>query len=186
MDFLRPVGCLAFVRTQVGMNRPMAQPGVLTGFNIFRRLYRVFIKGTGRIIEARNVKFDIWERGYTARVPERPWEYDGPPIPQPNPLPITQEPKTEQKVFPKNEPDQSLEKAVPDQSSNDSAPSTFPLNDEDGDGDEYQEVDTFAQQQLPIAPLLPPPPEQEDKTVQRARRPPSTSQLNLRNSLPQA
>jgi len=84
LDFLRPIGCLVFVRIESGTpRRPMALPGSLTGINIFGRYYRCLLHGQRKIVEARNVKFDVWQRGYTAKVSERPWNFDDPPIPQP-------------------------------------------------------------------------------------------------------
>eukprot|EP00808_Paulinella_micropora_P021391 g82640.t1 len=150
----------------------MAQPGSLTGFNIFRRLYRVLVKGTAKIVEARNVKFDIWERGHTAKVLQRPWEFDNPPIPQPNPFPNELTQTVDQKVRIKTDPTQS---------GNAPGLPTFQLNDDDDDNG-YQSLDD-----QPVPPPQPPPQrpqlEEEEHTVVRQRRPPSSSQLNLRGSV---
>eukprot|EP00808_Paulinella_micropora_P001238 g44887.t1 len=125
----------------------MAQPGSLTGFNIFRRLYWVLVKGTAKIVEARNVKFGKWARGHTANVLARPWAFDNPPIPQPNPL--TKEPVTavDQKIVVKPDPTQS---------GNDPGQSTFQLNDDDDVDNGYQPLDD---QPIP-APQPPPQPAQ--------------------------
>ena len=45
---------------------------VLTSFNIFCRTYRILLHGSRKITEARSVKFDPWQRGYDAKVLERP------------------------------------------------------------------------------------------------------------------
>eukprot|EP00808_Paulinella_micropora_P031189 g58398.t1 len=52
----------------------MAVPGILVGYNLFRRLYRIYLRGEGKIVEQRNVRFDASVRGNAAKVDESLWE----------------------------------------------------------------------------------------------------------------
>eukprot|EP00808_Paulinella_micropora_P017592 g28801.t1 len=70
-------GCLAWVRAwnpRKGLS--IAAPGVLVGYNLCRRLYRVYLKREGKVVEQRNVRFNAMVRGYTANVEEYPWGGD--------------------------------------------------------------------------------------------------------------
>ena len=76
-DFLHPIGCLAWVRlweSKKGMS--MAVPGVLVRYNLFRRLYRIYMIDKQRVEEHRNVRFDHSVRGYTAQTSPQPWNIE--------------------------------------------------------------------------------------------------------------
>eukprot|EP00808_Paulinella_micropora_P006789 g21671.t1 len=75
VGFLQPIGCLAWVRlwkSSKGMS--VAVPGVLVGYNLFRRLYRIHLVNERQIVEQRNARFNPVVRGYTASVGEYAWD----------------------------------------------------------------------------------------------------------------
>eukprot|EP00808_Paulinella_micropora_P004105 g26523.t1 len=70
-------GCLAWVRLwEAKKGMPMAVLGVLVGYNLYSRLYRIYIPEKQKVEEHRNVRFDHTARGYTASVQSHLWNND--------------------------------------------------------------------------------------------------------------